>query len=430
MSIIVFNCNYPLIALDRHILMVYVTLVQGDSMEDNKKSTIQPGNENFAELLEKSFIKRSRLEPGQRIEASIVKISSDWIFLHLGGKGEGYLDKKELLDESGTISVKEGDVISVYFLNSENNELHFTTKIGAGPGVRTQIENAWHAGIPVEGTITKEVKGGFEVKIGTVRAFCPFSQTGLRRNEQKSDYIGKSLSFRIAEYGENGRNIVLSRKAIVEEEQQKKQQQLRESLKEGMRVRGKVTSIQKFGAFVDIGGLEGLIPISEIAWGRTDDISDVMSVGQEVEVIVKSMDWNRGRISFSLKETLTDPWLNVVEECPVGSYHSGTVARLAGFGAFVTLTNGLDGLIHISKLGGEKRISHPREVLKEGQTVEVRIEAVDREKRKLSLSLAEVSREEEEAAASLEMYQKKASSDTMGTFGDLLKEQMKNSKKG
>ncbi len=394
---------------------------------DNNNQSANEEEESFAELFEKSFKKQGWLEPGQMAEAMIVKITRDWIFLDLGGKGEGYLDKKEMTDESGNLTVKEGDKIRAYFVSSENNEMHFTTKIGSGPGKQTKIEDAWRNHIPVEGTIAKEIKGGFEVMIGgSVRAFCPYSQTGIRREEQQADYIGRSLSFKIVEYSEDGRNIVLSRKAILDDERRSKKQELHEALKEGMKVRGTVTSLQKFGAFVDVGGIEGLLPISEIAWSRTEKVSDILSVGQEVDVIIKKLDWERDRFSFSLKDALPDPWDRVADAYPVGSFHTGKVSRLAPFGAFVSLKEGVDGLIHISKLGSGKRVNHPREVLKEGQEVEVKIEAFDQAQKKLSLSLAEISREEEEAAAALKDYQQKTAAVplTMGSLGDLLKAKM------
>jgi len=253
---------------------------------------------------------------------------------------------------------------------------------------------------------------------------------GIRREEQQSDYIGRSFSFTIIEYGEDGRNIVLSRKAILEDERQNKMSALRESLKEGMKITGKVTSIQKFGAFVDIGGLEGLLPVSEIAWSRTEKVSDVLSAGQTVEVIIKKLDWEQNRFSFSLKDTLPDPWDTAADTFPVGSYHTGTVSRLAQFGAFVTMKEGLDGLIHISKLGGGRRLSHPREVLKEGQSVEVQIESVDRSQRKISLALAEVRRAEEEEAATIKEYKQQATEapKNLGSFGELLKAKIEQNK--
>ena len=399
---------------------------------NNQPVNAGTGEENFAEMFEKSISKKpGRLEPGQMIEAMIVKITAEWIFLDLGGKGEGYLDRKELVDEAGNLSVKEGDTIRAYFQSSANNEMHFTTKIGSGPGKQAQLEDAWNNRIPVEGTVVKEMKGGFEIKIGgTVRGFCPFSQMGIRREEQQADYIGRSLSFNIIEYGEDGRNIVLSRKSILEDERQNKMSALRESLKEGMKITGKVTSIQKFGAFIDIGGLEGLLPVSEIAWSRTERVGDVLSAGQTVEVIIKKLDWEQNRFSFSLKDALPDPWDAAADSYPVGSYHTGTVSRLAPFGAFVTMKEGLDGLIHISKLGAGRRLSHPREVLKEGQAVEVQIESVDRAQRKISLALAEVRRAEEEEAATIKEYkqQNTAAPQNLGSFGELLKAKMEQNK--
>ncbi len=399
---------------------------------DNESSQSSNGEESFAEMFEKSFKKQSKLSQGQMVEAAIVKISGEWIFLDLGGKGEGYLDKKEMVDAAGNLTVKEGDIVRAYFVNAENNEMHFTSKIGSGPGKQSQLEDAWRNGVPVDGTVVKEMKGGFEIKIaGTVRAFCPFSQMGLRREEPTAEIVGRSLPFKIIEFTEGGRNIVVSRRPILEKEKQDKRAELRGTLSEGMKVKGTVTSIQKFGAFVDIGGIEGLLPISEIAWTRTEKVGDILSVGQSVEVIVKKLDWDQNRFSFSLKDAMPDPWQQVAEAFPVGSFHMGKVSRLAPFGAFVTLKEGIDGLIHISKLGAGRRINHPREIVKEGQEVEVQVEAVDPAQRKLSLALAEVRRAEQEEAATLHEYKQQASSETqnMGTLGDMLKKKMDNDEK-
>jgi small subunit ribosomal protein S1 len=390
----------------------------------------EEGAEDFAAMLEKSMVKRERLEPGQVVEAKIVKISDEWVFLDLGGKGEGYLDKKEVLDAEGKPTVREGDTMRAYFLSSKNNDLVFTTKIGSGPAIQNQLEDAWKAGVPVEGTVSKEVKGGFEVKIGTARAFCPFSQMGMRREEKGDAYVGKSLSFKILEFNESGRNILVTRRPILDEERRLQKEELKKTLQEGMRVKGTVTSLQKFGAFVNIGGIEGLLPISEVAWSRTEKISDVLSAGQQIEVVIKKIDWENERFSFSLKDILADPWDSAAEKFPVGSFHPGKVSRLAPFGAFVTMAEGIDGLIHISKLGAGKRIAHPKEVVREGQEIEVRVEAVDRQNHKLSLSLAEVSREEEEAAATLKDYKQREAAETksLGSLGELLKAQMEKKK--
>lgn len=390
--------------------------------------------ESFAELFARSAGKSDWLEPGEKVEARVLKISGDWIFLDTGRKGEGVLDKKELLDADGNLPVKEGDIVTAWFLSSSNNEMRFTTRLGSGPSGsgNARLEEAWRSGIPVEGFVEKEIKGGFEIKIGgSTRAFCPYSQISLGRAESNAAFVGLHLSFRITEYAENGRNIVVSHRAVLEEERQQEKERLKGTLAEGMAVRGTVTSIRDFGAFVTIGAVEGLIPISEMSWVRVKDVGEVLSVGQVVDVVIKKIDWENDRFSFSLKDTLADPWDKAIEKFPVGSYHKGVVARLMAFGAFVTLGDGLDGLIHISKLGGGKRINHPREAVKEGEQIEVKIEAVDRESKRLSLSLAEISREEEESAQTLEQFRKASEEGPkgMGTLGDLLKAKMERKNK-
>jgi small subunit ribosomal protein S1 len=249
---------------------------------------------------------------------------------------------------------------------------------------------------------------------------------GLQRVEKSDHYIGQHLSFRIIEYAEKGRNIVVSNRAILEEERQKQKDALRESLKEGMQVSGEITAIRKFGAFVDIGGIEGLIPISEISWGRVEEIDSLLSVGQKVDVAIKKLEWENDKFSFSLKEILPDPWNDVGLKYPEGSGHKGIVSRLAPFGAFVTLEPGVDGLVHISKLGKGKRIQHPREVLEENQSIEVRIVKVAEAEKRLSLAL--VSDEQGSEELDYEKYMasdSKKSSGSFSTLGDILRAKMK-----
>jgi len=389
--------------------------------------TAMENEENFAEMFEQNYKEPSRMEPGQKVEAAIVNLTPEWALIEVGGKGEGYIDINELKDAEGTVQVKVGDKVRAYFLHTEEGEMRFTTKIGTGPAARAQILDAFKSHIPMEGKVSKELKGGFEIIIsGGMRAFCPYSQMGIRRDENKEAYIGASMIFFIIEC--DRRDIVLSRKEIVEKERQEKIAVLKETLQEGHKVRGVVTSIQNFGAFVDIGGVEGLLPVSELAWGRTEKVSDLLTAGQPVEVIIKTLDWDNRRISLSLKDTLPNPWDTAAQQWPAGSYHTGTVSRLAPFGAFVTLGPGVDGLIHVSRLGGEKRINHPEDVLKNGQSIEVRVEAVDLANKRISLVPAEISREEDETAATMQKYQQKETTASdepaMGSMGEQLKRQM------
>jgi small subunit ribosomal protein S1 len=394
-----------------------------DELETGEQA--EESEESFAALFEASQKDAGHLSPGAKVEATVLKIAKEWVFLDTGRKGEGVLDIKELLDAEGNLTVKVGDKVSAWFISSRNNEMRFTTKVGGASASagNAQLEEAYAAGIPVEGVIEKEVKGGFEVKVAGSRAFCPFSQVALRRVEDSAALIGKHMSFRITEYAENGRNIVLSHRALLEEEQQQKKEALKETLQVGQRVHGTVTSLRDFGAFISIGAVEGLLPVSEVGWTRVNHVSEVLSVGQEIEVVVKGIDWDKDRISFSLKETLADPWEQAASAFPEGSYQNGKVARLTPFGAFVTLASGVDGLIHISKLGAGKRIQHPKEVLSEGQDVEVKVEGVDREQRRISLALAAVSRAEQEQADTMSAYRASAAEvpKGMGTLGDLLK---------
>jgi len=401
-------------------------------MSNNDEREVTSEDESFAELLEQSLSNQSgRLTPGQKVTARVLKVSAEWLFIDTGHKGEGVVDLKEFTDPDGAISVKEGDTITAYFLSSSRGEMRFTTRVGGGSSGTAQLEEAWQAGVPVEGVVEKEIKGGYEVKLaGSARAFCPFSQMSLRRVENPESFIGTHFSFRITDYGERGRNIVVSRRVLLEEEQKRLREEAQAALSEGMTVSGTVTSLRDFGAFVDIGGIEGLLPVSEIGWSRVKDVRDVLSVGQQVQVMVKSIDREKERISLSLKDTLADPWETVGEMYPEGSFHTGVVARLTAFGAFVTLSDGVDGLIHISKLGAGKRISHPREVLAEGQTVEVKVESFDRENRRLSLALAGTARAAEEEEANLDEFRRRADEapKKMGTLGDMLQAKAKKKK--
>jgi small subunit ribosomal protein S1 len=339
----------------------------------------------------------------------------------VGQKGEGVLDRKEFLDDEGNLTVAVGDTVSAYFMSRKGGEMRFTTRLGGGSSGTAQLEEAWRNEIPVEGRIEKEIKGGYEIKLpGNVRAFCPFSQLGLRRQEESADVIDTTRTFRISQFAEQGRNIVVSHRVILEEERREQKTALMKTLKEGMVVSGTITNIRDFGAFIDIGGLEGLLPISEISYGRVENIEEVLQVGQELEVAVKRCDWENEKFSFSLRDTLANPWSKVETSYPPGSTHTGTVSRLAKFGAFVTLEEGIDGLLHISQIGGEQRIKHPQDVLKLGQEIQVIVEKIDLDEKRISLaSVRDKSEESMETS-----YEEKATGG-MGSFADLFKQAQK-----
>ena len=385
-------------------------------------------SDSFAELFQESVSKPiRRLTPGQKITATIAAISGESIFLDTGGKSEGILDASELKGDDQESTAAVGDKIAVYFLKARNGEQLFTISIGSGKNSE-HLEEACRNGIPVEGLVKEEIKGGFVITLGgSIRAFCPYSQMGLRRVEDAAaEYLDRHMNFQITRYEEDGRNIVVSARAILEEEREKLRDALKETLEEGQTVSGVITSIRDFGAFVDIGGVDGLVPISEIGWSRVENINDYYAVDQKITVVVKKLDWDANRITLSIKETLDDPWDQAAEKLSSGSILTGTVARLAPFGAFVTLEAGVDGLIHISKLGKGRRINHPREVLEEGQEIEVQVESVDTIEKRISLAPSDyVSPEEDQKKEDnlVQDFQKstKKQSSSFGTLGDILK---------
>jgi small subunit ribosomal protein S1 len=379
--------------------------------------------ESFADLFQEKTVEKKKLQPGDRIEAVAAAMSGENIFLDIGGKSEGVLKAAEFQDEEGNCTVAIGDTLKVFFVSQRGGEMIFTTTLGTGQASLQEIEDAFHAGIPVQGTVTKEVKGGFEIKVAGQRGFCPFSQMDIRRVEDADAYIEQKFSFKVMEFGNNGRNIILSSRAVLEQQRQELREELKQTLEEGMRVKGTVTSIRDFGAFVDLGGIDGLIPISEMAWGQTDKVEDILSRDQQVEVIIKRLDWDNERISLSLRDTTDNPWDQVEDKYPAGTVHQGTVSRLTTFGAFVTLEPGVDGLLHISKLGSGRRINHPREVLEAGQQFTVKIEGVDLEQKRISL-IPEDYTSKDEAEKNDYTPPKDTQPKSMGTLGDLLQAQI------
>lgn len=374
-------------------------------------------SDNFASMYEASLSKMESLKPGQQIETYIVSISKDCIFLELSGKSEGVLDKAELCDTDGKLTVKEGDQIKAFFLEAKNGEMRFTTRISGDKAGSAMLENAFHNKIPVEGVVEKEIKGGFEVKLGASRAFCPYSQMGFKRpqNVESSSYVGKHLTFLILEYKEGGRKILASNKAIEEEAYNAHVETVKKTLKENMIVKGVVKSIQDFGAFVDIEGIQALLPISEMTLERVEDVSAVLSEGQTIKVEILKLDWKNERITLSMKSLLADPWETALEKYAKNSKHKGIVSRTTNYGAFVTLEPGLDGLIHISELKADSIYND----LKKDQELFVQILAVDVEQKRISLK--PTTSLEEDATSKKYLKSSSTSTDTYNPFADLLK---------
>jgi small subunit ribosomal protein S1 len=340
---------------------------------------------------------------GQKVSGKVVSIGEEKILVDLGAKSEGVIDAAQLRDAEGKLTVNVGDTVdaTVASVDAESGVIVLRKRAGGGRGghqeVATELRQAFQYGMPVEGMVTGINKGGAEIQVYGMRAFCPLSQLDLRYVENPQQFIGQRLKFKVARIEEGSRNrrpdIVLSRRALLEEEAQSKAAELRSRLQVGAVLKGRVTSLTAYGAFIDLGGLEGLLHVSEIGYSRLADPREALTVGQEVEVqvikIEKGKDEKRPeRISLSRRALERDPWRDAASRFPEGTVMTGRVMRMESFGAFVALAPGLEGLVHVSEMGGGRRVNHAREVVQTGQDVQVRVLNVDPVKRRISLSMA------------------------------------------
>lgn len=355
----------------------------------------KPQDENFAALLQASELSGAGegAAPGKRVNGQIVHISGDSAFVSLGSKAEGSISLHELKNEQGELTVAVGDSIDAYVVSNQEGQIRLSRTVQAprGSDKRAAVEDAYKNRLPVEGTVTGRNKGGFDVQILGLRAFCPVSQIELGFVENLDQFVGKPFRFRITEFKENGRSIVVSRAALLKEESASKAGQILQTLKVGDIFDGEVRSLRDFGAFVDIGGVEGLVHVSEISWGRVNHPKDALSVGQKVKVKVIKVDEQPGkkqpRVGLTLRGLENSPWDRVGGEFRDGESYDGTVVRLAPFGAFVELAPGLDGLVHVSEMSWGRRINHPQDVVSVGQKVRVTIQSIDRDSKRISLSM-------------------------------------------
>jgi small subunit ribosomal protein S1 len=347
---------------------------------------------SFAELLEASAeTPGQKIYPGDKVSGKVAKISRDTLFVDLGGKSEGVADLQEFLDKSGNLTVKEGDWVEMR-VSSIRDGIRLTKGIRLqGADALQMLREAQQDLIPVEGRVSGVVKGGFEIDLSGLRAFCPISQIDLRFCEKPEEHIGARYSFRVMEIKEKGKNVIVSRRVLLEEEQEKRSKETLEKLKVDLECEGKVTKLADFGAFVDIGGIDGMVHLSEISHARIKHASEILKMGQQVKVKVLKIESDkkgRPKISLSMKALEPDSWEKGLE-LEEGQIVHGKVSRLMDFGAFVEVAPGVDGLVHISEISYE-RISHPSQLLHEGDGIDVLVMGIDRETRRISLSIKEV----------------------------------------
>lgn len=343
----------------------------------------------FAALLEQDDTQRSYREVsvGERISGTIGILGDTTAFVDYGGRSEAAIDIQELRNEMGELIYNTGDTIQAFVAATEG-EVRLTLSLRASN--RQVLRQAFENGIPIEGRVTGFNTGGLVVNIGGLRAFCPLSQVEAGYCDNPESYAGQTHTFKILELRGRGRNIVVSRRAHLEAEAQRRAKELRDKLSEGTEMDGKVTRVERFGAFVDLGGVEGLVHVSEISHQRVENPRDVLSAGDQVRVKIlelKGLGGDKERISLSLKALQPDPWDEASERLHEGEVITGKVVSLQSFGAFVELIPGVEGLVHISQLSAERRINKPGEVISVGQEVQVRIQGIDREQKRISLSM-------------------------------------------
>ena len=374
-------------------------------------------------------------EIGDKVQGTVVSIQGDYLFVDLGSKTEGMVEIEEFTDADGNLSIGIGDPIEIAV--SGKDEESGTLLLGARHARHARgsegLRQAFEQHTPVEGRVTGVIKGGVEVEISGERAFCPASQIDIQYVEELESYVGEKLAFRITKF-EGGRhtNLVVSRRALLEEERHTLAADTRDQLEVGAVMKGTVSSIKDFGAFIDLGGIEGMVHISELSFGRVEHPKEILTVGQAVEVTVLRIEKTDNprqpeKIALSIRELEKDPWQDVLNQYPTGTLVPGKVVRIQAFGAFVELAPGVDGLVHISEMGGERRINHPQEVVSIGDQVQATVLNVDMEKRRISLSLNDARKREANISPEItkEFTQPKQS---FGTLGDLLKASMNKQK--
>lgn len=347
---------------------------------------------SFAELFESYDSKIGQeLNQGDMVDGEIISIGSTSVYIDTGTKSDGVVSKLELLDETGQFPYKVGDRVKLYVVSLNESEIILSKAI-SGAGKATLLNEASRSGAPVEGKVTGVVKGGFSVDIMGKRAFCPVSQMDVKYVENQEEYIGQTHLFLITRYEEGGRNIVVSRRELLNQEIKEKIKAYFQRVKEGDTVQGSVTKLMPFGAFVELTpGVEGMVHISELSWSRIEKPEEIVQPGDVVSVKLLKIEGAKEsgslKISLSMKQTSSNPWDSMESTFNTGEQVSGKVVRLTTFGAFVEIVPGVDGLVHISEMSHTKRVLRPEDVVQVGETIQAVIKSIDMDSRRISLSI-------------------------------------------
>jgi len=345
-------------------------------------------SDSFAELFEQSQIE-NKMRPGSIISAKVIDVKTDSVVVNAGLKSEGVIPVEQFLNEEGQLEVTVGDDVDVSLESIEDG--YGVTRLSREKAKRKiaweELEKAHEDNKTVIGIITERVKGGFTVEVGKVRAFLPGSLVDVRPIRDTSFLEGKPIEFKVIKVDQQRNNIVVSRRAVVETENTIDIDALLESLKEGALVKGIVKNLTDYGAFIDLGGIDGLLHITDMAWKRVKNPSEIVNIGDEIDVKVLKFDSEKRRVSLGLKQMGDDPWLNLTNRYPEGARLNGKITSLADYGCFVELEEGVEGLVHVSEMDWTNKNVHPSNLVHLGQEVEVMILDIDQERRRISLGI-------------------------------------------
>lgn len=343
---------------------------------------------NYEDMYAESF---KRFEEGELVAGKIIAIDKDYVLVDIGYKSEGQIRIQEFKDDHGNINAVQGDDVEVMveYWDEEEERVVLSKEKAAKVKIWDDIKACYDKNETIKGVILARVKGGFSVDIG-VQAFLPGSQADLRPVRNLDEMVGETLTFKILKYNRKRSNIVLSRRAILELERESKRSAILESIHEGKVVEGIVKNITEYGIFVDLGGVDGLLHITDISWGRVKHPSELFSVGDKITVKILSFDFEKERVSLGMRQLTEDPWATVTEKYPVGSHIAGKVVSLTDYGAFVELEEGIEGLIHVSEMSWTRKVRHPSKVVSIGDAVESVVLDIKPENRRISLGMKQV----------------------------------------
>jgi len=408
-----------------------------DEISDSPADSVQPEStasssepashekDDFKRILEESLAPRFHQE-GDTVEGTIVAIGPEVAFINIGGKGEATIDIEELADPESDVQVKVGDSIKAVVVSTSGG-LRLSHKLARGAATLQRLVDAFQARLPVEGRVDKAIKGGYEVRIGGQRAFCPISQIDTSFTADPSVHVGQAYTFRIVECKENGKELVVSRRVLLEEEASERAEEVRRAAVPGAILPGRVVSVLAYGAFIDLGGgVQGLLHVSEMGWSRVGNPAEVVRPGDAITVkVLRAGD--DGKISLGLKQLQADPWSTVAEKYRVGQTLSGKVTRVADFGVFIELEPGIEALAHESTFTPAGKRDGWKAAVPLGASVTVEILSMDLERKRIGVAVREAGAERE--ATQIAEYQDQARIEGFGSFADKLRAAMQPSKK-